>query len=93
MATLQPDESGLDHTPKYDGYLGIGRVVHQEFVDAWQRVAGPYAAVGRVPARMFELDVFVLEDVMVNTIYALNQRVLGDLHERLGESAGADVMI
>ena len=92
MATLQPDESGLDHTPKYDAYLGIQRVVHQEFVDAWQRVAGPYDTVGRMPARMFELDVFVLEDVMVNTIYAVNQRVLGDLHERMGDAAGAEEM-
>ena len=92
VATLQPDESGLDHTPKYDAYLGIRRVVHQEFVDAWQRVAGPYDTVGRVPARMFELDVFVVEDVLVNTIYAENQRVLGDLLERVGDEDGAKVM-
>src|SRR5262245_58375770 len=92
IATLQPDESGLDHTPKYDAYLGIENVVHQEFVDAWQRVAGPYDTVGRVPARMFELDVFVLEDVLVNTIYAENQRVLGELLARAGDAAGAAEM-
>jgi hypothetical protein len=92
IATLQPDESGLDHTPKYDAYLGIANVVHQEFVDAWQRVAGPYDTVRRVPARMFELDVFVLEDVLVNTIYAENQRVLGDLLEQTGDTVGAAEM-
>jgi glycogen debranching enzyme len=92
IATLQPDESGLDHTPKYDAYLGIGEVTHQQYVDAWQRVAGPYGAVGRVPARMFELDVFVVEDVLVNTIYAENQRVLGELLERAGDPAGAAQM-
>lgn len=92
VATLQPDESGLDHTPKYDAYLRIATVVHQEYVDAWQRVAGPYDTVGRVPARMFELDVFVVEDVLVNTIYAENQRVLAGLLERTGDAAGAAEM-
>jgi glycogen debranching enzyme len=92
MATLQPDESGLDHTPKYDAYLGIREVVHQEYVDAWQRVAGPYDTVGRVAERMFELDVFVLEDVLVNTIYAENQRVLAGLLQRVGDAAGAAQM-
>ncbi len=92
IATLQPDESGLDHTPKYDAYLGIKSVVHQEYVDAWQRVAGPYDTVGRVPARMFELDVFVVEDVLVNTIYAVNQGVLADLLARVGDGAGAAEM-
>ncbi|HET8645517.1 MAG TPA: hypothetical protein VFO85_08530 [Vicinamibacteria bacterium] len=89
VATLQPDESGLDHTPKYDAYLGIREVRHQEYVDAWQRVAGPYDTVGRATARMFELDVFVVEDVLVNTIYAENQRVLAGLLERTGDAAGA----
>lgn len=92
IATLQPDESGLDHTPKYDAYLGIAEVKHRQYVDAWQRVAGPYDTVGRDPARMFDLDVFVVEDVLVNTIYAENQRVLGDLLERTGDAAGAAQM-
>jgi hypothetical protein len=86
IATLQPDESGLDHTPKYDAYLGIERIEHAEFTRAWERVAGPYAEVGRDPARMFELDRFVCADVLVNTIYAENLRVLADLLERTGDA-------
>jgi hypothetical protein len=92
IATLQPDESGLDHTPKYDAYLGIERVEHAEFKAAWDRVAGPYDAVGRDHDRMFELDVFVVEDTLVNTIYAENQRVLGGLLARRGDAAGAEEM-
>jgi glycogen debranching enzyme len=88
VATLQPDESGLDHTPKYDAYLGIARVEHAEYVAAWERVAGPYAKVGRDPARMFALDLFVCEDVLVNTIYAENQRVLSLLLGEAGDEAG-----
>ncbi|PYQ49195.1 MAG: hypothetical protein DMF78_18975 [Acidobacteria bacterium] len=89
IATLQPDESGLDHTPKYDAYLGIEGTELQDFIDAWDRVAAPYAAVGRDPAKMFGLDRFVCEDVLVNTIYAENQRVLADLLGSAGDDAGA----
>jgi hypothetical protein len=89
IATLQPDESGLDHTPKYDAYLGISKIEHAEFTAAWERVAGPYADVGREHAKMFALDKFIVEDVMVNVIYAENQRVLSELLARAGDLEAA----
>jgi glycogen debranching enzyme len=89
IATLQPDESGLDHTPKYDDYLGVSGAVLADYTAAWQRVAGPYAEVDRVHDRMFAMDRFVVEDVFVNTIYAENQRVLAGLLERAGDPDGA----
>src|SRR4029079_11221509 len=52
----------------------------------------PYATVGRDPAKMFALDRFVCEDVLVNTIYGENQRVLGDLLESVGDAGGASTM-
>jgi glycogen debranching enzyme len=90
MATLQPDESGLDHTPKYDAYLGISSTRLADFTAAWERVAGPYADVGREHAAMFGLDRFIVEDVLVNTIYAENQRVLAELLARVGDARGAE---
>ena len=92
IATLQPDESGLDHTPKYDAYLGIAGTDLEDFTAAWERVAGPYATVGRDPEKMFALDRFICEDVLVNTIYGENQRVLGELLESVGDAAGASAM-
>ena len=89
VAVLQPDETGLDHAPKFDAYLGVTTCSHEELTAAWHRVADPYAAVGRDPARMFALDRFVVEDVMVNTIYAENQLQLGRLLAELGDMAGA----
>ena len=86
IATLQPDESGLDHAPKYDAYLGIANLDQKTFDEAWQRVAGPYADVGREHERMFTLDLFVCEDVLVNTIYVENLRVLGWLLESTGNA-------
>jgi glycogen debranching enzyme len=92
IATLQPDESGLDHTPKYDAYLGIEGSDLEDYTAAWGRVAGPYAEVGRDPGKMFALDRFICEDVLVNTIYGENERVLGDLLESSGDAGGASVM-
>jgi glycogen debranching enzyme len=88
IAVLQADETGLDHTPKFDAYLGIDSEEHDDFTAAWHRVADAYGEVDRDPARMFALDRFVVEDVMVNTIYAENQRVLADLLSRVGDSDG-----
>ena len=92
IAILQPDESGLDHIPKYDAYLGIERREHAEFTAAWQRAVGPYAEMQRDHDKMFAADRFVVEDVLVNTIYAENERVLAELLERRGDAAGAAEM-
>ena len=94
IATLQPDESGLDHTPKYDAYLGIAgdAPVLPMYTAAWERVANPYAEVGRDHPKMFALDRFNVEDVLVNSIYGENQRVLGELLDRVGDREGAAEM-
>jgi glycogen debranching enzyme len=87
IAVLQADETGLDMAPKFDAYLGISSGFQlDDFSAGWDRVAQPYESVDRDPKRMFELDVFVVEDVMVNTIYAHNQSVLADLLEEVGIS-------
>ncbi len=92
IAILQPDESGLDHIPKYDGYLGVRNPTRDEFTAAWQRAVGPYAEMQRDHDKMFAADRFVVEDVLVNTIYAENERVLAELHEEAGDRAGAATM-
>lgn len=91
IAVLQADETGLDHSPKFDTYLGIDTEGSADFTAAWRRVADAYEAVGRDPARMFTLDRFVVKDVMVNTIYAENQRVLAGLLEQVGSEEDAGV--
>lgn len=92
IAILQPDESGLDHIPKYDAYLGVTNPTRDEFTAAWQRAVGPYAEMQRDHDKMFAADRFVVEDVLVNTIYAENERVLAELHAEAGEAAGAATM-
>lgn len=92
IAILQPDESGLDHIPKYDKYLGVSIPNRDEFTLAWQRAVGSYAEMQRDHDKMFEADRFVVEDVLVNTIYAENQRVLAELHQEAGDHASAATM-
>jgi glycogen debranching enzyme len=92
IAVLQADETGLDMAPKFDEYLGIADGASADltaFTAGWERVANAYARVDRDPPRMFALDVFVVEDVMVNTIYAHNQGVLAHLLDEAGDRAGA----
>lgn len=85
IAVLQADETGLDHSPKFDDYLGIVGEDAADFTAAWHRVADSYAGVSRDTAAVFALDRFVVEDVMVNTIYAENLRVLAELLHRTGD--------
>jgi len=91
IAVLLPDETGLDHTPKFDAYLGIapGRTDLAAFDEAWARVARACEAIGRDPERTFALDRFVVEDVMVNSIYGRNQRILAGLLAEAGDAEGA----
>lgn len=96
IAVLHADETGLDHSPKFDSYLGIGTesegdLMATEFAATWHRVADAYKTVDRDPERMFSLDRFIVKDVMVNTIYAENQRVLADLLDELGNRLQAEV--
>jgi glycogen debranching enzyme len=89
VAVLQADETGLDESPKFDDYLGVSGDNRPDYDAAWHQVADPYAEVNRDPVRMFALDRFIDEDVMVNTIYAEGQRVLGDLLAQVGDAAAA----
>ena len=89
IATLQPDESGLDHTPKYQDYLGVKGSRDADFTAAWDRVAAEWNEVGRDPAKMFERAAFVVEDVLVNTIYALGEAAIARMCAGIGDAEGA----
>ena len=88
IAIIQPDESGLDASPKYDVAMNLHDVAPEKFVDAlrgsMQRLFGAYAPHREDPARMLALDVFNWEDVMVNSIYADGLQCLGGLCREAG---------
>jgi len=83
IAIIQPDESGLDASPKYDPLMGLGGLQPAEMPGGlsanMNRLFGAYAAVRDDPGRLLALDVFNWEDVMVNAIYADGLTCLGRL--------------
>lgn len=89
VRVVQPDETGLDHSPKWDDLMNIGDWTVDEFNAGWHRVCDPYEAVIRDPKKMIELNHFVVADVMVNTIYIENLRVLAGLCRQVGDHAAA----
>lgn len=85
IRVVQPDETGLDHSPIWDELLEIGDEEHESWVRGWHLICDPYDAVNRDPAKMIALDRFVVADVMLNTIYIENLRTLGHLFLQIGD--------
>jgi glycogen debranching enzyme len=88
IATIQPDESGLDASPKYDRIMGVPMDPPEDTLPtltrSMDRLFAEYEPLRRDPARLLPLDRFVWEDVMVNTIYADGLRRLGPLCRAAG---------
>lgn len=81
---IQPDETGLDHSPKWDEIMGIEDEEKQSWIDGWHSICDPYDDFGRDPKKMISLNHFVVADVMANTIYIENLRVLSSLFSEVG---------
>jgi glycogen debranching enzyme len=88
IAIIQPDESGLDASPKYDRLMHLQDVPAEQFAEALRdsmgRLFGAYAPHREDPARLLAMDVFNWEDVMVNSIYADGLQCLGGLCREAG---------
>ncbi len=79
VAIVQPDESGLDALPGYDALLKMPSVNRSGLNHAMQRIFAAMAPVRDNAETLFAADVFVVEDVMVNSIYAQGLRALARL--------------
>ena len=92
VSIIQPDESGLDASPKYDDLMGIvpspPEGVLPQLRRSMQRLFDAYAPYRREAARIPPLDVFNWEDVMVNAIYADGLRCLAKLCDIAGDPPG-----
>jgi glycogen debranching enzyme len=88
IAIIQPDESGLDASPKYDVLMNMRDLPPDEMVPQlianMKRLFSAYEPHREDPARLLALDVFNWEDVMVNTIYADGLQCLGGLCRAAG---------
>jgi glycogen debranching enzyme len=88
IAIIQPDESGLDASPKYDVLMNVGNVAPDQLrahlTASMQRLFAAYQPMREDPGRLLALDVFNWEDVMVNCIYADGLQLLGGLCREAG---------
>jgi len=82
LAILQPDESGLDASPKFDlplGMSGRASLVAPELHAAMQRLFDCYEPDRTDQEAMFRLDAFQVEEVLFNCIYGDGLRCLSRL--------------
>src|SRR6266545_7854128 len=86
VAIVQPDESGLDASPKYDEAMQItwqpAEVVLPGLRRSMQQLFSAYDGLG--PRKEVALGRFLFEDVMVNSIYADGLRALAGLCRAVG---------
>jgi len=84
IVVWEPHETGMDQSPAFDAYLGVDEP-SRATLDAARRRLSP--ARRGVPGGDTQ-GKFVVVDPLVNTLYAENQRVLADLLDEGGDSAG-----
>jgi len=93
IRVVQPDETGLDHSPKWDELMNIQDEEHDSWDRGWHSICDPYDKFNRDPKKMIALNRFVVADVMVNVIYIENLRVLAELCLQVKDDAGAAIYI
>ncbi len=89
IAVIQPEEAGTDCSPKYDDILGLEELTNRGFITALRKVYEAYEPMRGDDHKILAADLFHVEDVLVNTIYALGLRSLARLLGDSGDSAGA----
>jgi glycogen debranching enzyme len=76
IAVIQPEEAGTDCSPKYDEILGLEELTNQGFIAALKKVYAAYEPMRGDDHRILTADIFHVEDVLVNSIYAFGLRAL-----------------
>ena len=79
VAIIQPDESGLDALPSYDALLRMPTTDSAGLRQAMQRIFSAYAPLRGDPATLIAADIFVVEDVLTNCVYAQGLSALARL--------------
>lgn len=89
VSIIAPIESGMDHSPAYDAILGLNKVSAIGFHIANINLAVRYALAGWNTARILDSDLFSVEDLAFNCIYAAGLRSVARLCEQVGDDEAA----
>ena len=79
ITVIQPEESGTDCSPKYDDLLGLQDLSNEGFITALKQVYRSYDPIRHDEELLVASDIFHVEDVLVNSIYALGLQSLSRL--------------
>lgn len=90
IAIIQPDESGLDALPSYDALLQMKTVDETGLRQAMQRLFTAYAPLRQDQARMLAADIFNVEDLLMNCVYAQGLRALARLCRKANDAPSVD---
>ena len=81
LAILQPEESGIDCSPKYDEDLHLEELTNQGFIVELRKLYEWYEPLRGDDRRILQADLFNVEDVLFNSIYVFGLRALARLLE------------
>lgn len=82
IAILQPDESGMDAAPQFDAALSLAEPTEPALNAAMARLFEVYAPHRSDDRYCLTLDVFNVEDVLVNVVWIEALRALARLQRR-----------
>ena len=81
LAILQPEESGVDCSPKYDDDLHLEELTNEGFIRELRKLYRSYEPLRGDDRRILQEDLFNVEDVLFNSIYIFGLRALARLLE------------
>ena len=81
LAILQPEESGIDCSPKYDEDLHLEELTNQGFIVELRKLYEWYEPLRGDDRRILQANLFNVEDVLFNSIYVFGLRALARLLE------------
>ena len=76
LSILQPEESGIDCSPKYDEALGLEELSNQDFIRQLKKLYEAYEPMRGDDLKILAADLFNFEDVLFNSIYVFGLKAL-----------------
>lgn len=91
ISIIQPEESGIDCSPKFDDQMGMsGTLDNKTFIRQLKKLYDAYAPLRGDERSLLDSNLFHFEDVLVNSIYVQGLR---SLIRMLGDSPLVDEFV
>ena len=87
ISILQPEESGIDCSPKYDEDLNLKELTNEGFTVELKKLYQAYEPLRGDDRRILQADLFNFADVLVNSIYIFGLQALARLMEGREDSS------